>query len=426
MTIKDWDFRLGSEGGDLPTSMPVGLKNVYLNKFLKYKERDYGINMSWDTNNLQNITILSQSGGASVMFNEPIALRVEDGGKWLKYKEREYGINLGWSDTPVFEWKIESDGRSGAVHIREQVALVNTVIDQELIYCERAYGINLAWLKDCDASSRRRYSSGSWLQDTWNGVKGVASALWATLSDLFNRALGLWDSFLTLFGVMVPKKIRILVVILRDENGRAVMADESLPDSVRAQDMVRINAAIQFLKDVFEDQVNTSVHAANSQMILTIDHSAPQEALDLTGDYGEVLGDDLSTAGAFFREHMAKSWRRWALGYGSPVTVFIVRAITGKAGYSLGFISDYVVADVDGFDYDPDPFSGIRSVAASPKGPSTLAHEVGHACGLWHPIGGGVAGTPNNLMLPDRETRGRNLEIHQRILVRGSRHVTIF
>jgi hypothetical protein len=51
--------------------------------------------------------------------------------------------------------------------------------------------------------------------------------------------------------------------------------------------------------------------------------------------------------------------------------------------------------------------------------PSTLAHELGHACGLvFH------AARRRNLMYPD-PPRGKRLVPLQRAIARGSRHVTI-
>ncbi|HEU5169515.1 MAG TPA: hypothetical protein VFU46_03195, partial [Gemmatimonadales bacterium] len=47
--------------------------------------------------------------------------------------------------------------------------------------------------------------------------------------------------------------------------------------------------------------------------------------------------------------------------------MFVVRDVMGKKGCSLGPLTDYATLDPDGV-----------------KSGNTLAHELGHACGLWH------------------------------------------
>jgi hypothetical protein len=129
---------------------------------------------------------------------------------------------------------------------------------------------------------------------------------------------------------------------------------------------------------------------------------APAAALDV--DCGaRSWRQDLGEAGRYFRTTRAEALRGASspaggvTGYGGPVAVFVVRDIAGKAGCSMGPLSDYVTVD------------RVRG--------ALIAHELGHACGLWHTKADG------NLMLPaaNREELTRT----QVAVFRNSRHVTL-
>lgn len=97
------------------------------------------------------------------------------------------------------------------------------------------------------------------------------------------------------------------------------------------------------------------------------------------------------------------NWRR-LIGKGSEISVFIIDGYTGNSvGCSMSGTHDYVTVQAA-----PGPF------------PDTVAHEIGHACLLWHTSTGGT-----NLM----DTGGRStpqpvLNRVQIATVRSSRHCT--
>jgi len=143
----------------LDAGSPIWLWNKYVERYLQYGSRDYGINLVWAARGprpVEAVRLIRANGTLDpIAYGEPLALYVE-GGKFLKYADREYGINLVWSDTPVFEWKIDGGTPARLVNSKRDIGLVNTRIGQHVVYCEREYGINLRWAKDCTRAPKPR------------------------------------------------------------------------------------------------------------------------------------------------------------------------------------------------------------------------------------------------------------------------------
>jgi len=99
---------------------------------------------------------------------------------------------------------------------------------------------------------------------------------------------------------------------------------------------------------------------------------------------------------------VAKTTSGTLIGYGQPLTVFIVRSMSTHNGCSLGAATDYVTVEA-------------KTLRATRR---LLAHEVAHACGLWH------SKNPANLMAP--RGPGEELAHWQAAILRTSRHVTFF
>jgi hypothetical protein len=119
--------------------------------------------------------------------------------------------------------------------------------------------------------------------------------------------------------------------------------------------------------------------------------TTPKEVLYTKGGKG-ALSEEFKAAGNFFAANLVSPIY--------PVTVFVVEDIEGATGCSLGPMTDYVTLSHDGA-----------------KQGSVLAHELAHACGLWH------VNDKTNLLW-NRNDRGNKIRWWQKNIFRGSRHVT--
>ena len=207
--------------------------------------------------------------------------------------------------------------------------------------------------------------------------------VWHALLDVFWRLVSLLDIIAGALGLHLPKKLRLCVIILSNERRVPVATAESLqPEIERAK---------RIYKDAANIKLTVDIH--------TLETPAPKDNLDPPCGVGS-LGDDLWVQGTYYENNgnvqCFDSAFLHLIGYAAPVVVFIVRDVEGKKGCSLGPLTDYVV--VEG------------------KDPVCLAHEVSHACGLWH--------VDDSANLAHRNCGGTQLDEWQVAIVRSSRHVT--
>lgn len=190
------------------------------------------------------------------------------------------------------------------------------------------------------------------------------------------------------------RKLRLHVVVLADETGSVIKKEDvdswqSLLDSVN------------YVVTTFKAELNVKVVPYTSTFIEVMKTPAPLSALDVTCDV-DGYGAEFGKRGDFFAAHLA-GWNAFPISLTFPVTVFVVRTSTPTHGCSFGPLTDYVTVD-------PTAISSI----------STMAHEIGHACGLPHWFA-----SERNLMYA-KHTRGSRLTWLQRMIVNSSRHVRLF
>ncbi len=215
---------------------------------------------------------------------------------------------------------------------------------------------------------------------------GLLWQLFNVLKEVLNRAVKLPELLLTLAGFRSTKRLRLRVVVLRDERGLPLASNEE------------VQPAYEEARRIFARMAGVNVEPSGWRVV-TAPHAAPRAALDVHCTDG-AWRDDLGEAGAFFRSLMARSTAGTLIGYGAPLTVFVVRSMSSHNGCSLGPATDYVTIEA-------------RTLKTTRR---LLAHEVAHACGLWH------SKQPDNLMLP--RGPGETLARWQAAVLRTSRHVT--
>jgi hypothetical protein len=232
--------------------------------------------------------------------------------------------------------------------------------------------------------------------------------IWNFILTVVWSIVGLGDLFLALIGILPEKKLRICVIILRDEMGRLIDTRANLiPQVQNAIDIFRREANVRIIPSApFQyDSGFVGSERATEAWIHT-DRRGRNEPTVLDVACGPAAaGEDLLAAGGQFELKASTicfySNARRVVGYGAPVIVFIVRSVGGtdESGCSLGPLTDYVTVEANG--------SSDSNV---------LGHELGHACNLWH------INDRNNLMNPDRAAD--RLERWQVAILRNSRHVT--
>jgi len=243
-------------------------------------------------------------------------------------------------------------------------------------------------------AARRSFTKGNCF------VGGVIAEVKNLNVEMINRLLSVFIFFGSLVGIRPRAKLRLRIVILRDEAGRAVVGEEEL------------TPALALARRLLACEAQTNLVAAGGRLVMTLDDPAPTAALDVSCGRA-AWREDIGEAGRYFRRMLAYVAPGLVPGRGGPVTVFIVRrvidATPAARGCSLGPLTDYVTVDVGAILRPPGAVDAWQ--------PRILASELAHACGLWH------VNANDNLM---SSGTGTALRWQQRAIVRSSRHVTLF
>jgi hypothetical protein len=243
------------------------------------------------------------------------------------------------------------------------------------------------------------------LQWLWNAV--VLNLAWLVAN--------LIDAGFYIIGVRPQKKLRVCTVILRDEQGRPLAPVADVVTLINdAIDILLSECNVQLINSAplqFSSGLSTQPRRADASWVQIDSGSSPTAVLDVACD-APAFAEDLRPVGPQYQiKGLLKcffgSWRN-VLGLGTPVTVLIVRSITRPPvvwGGCCIWVSNYLTVSA--------------AFLPGPQPNRILAHELGHACNLWH-----VTDPPNLMDVTPGGLAGTLLRFWQEVLLRASRHVS--
>lgn len=223
----------------------------------------------------------------------------------------------------------------------------------------------------------------------------------------WSQFVGLMDAGAGLIGIRPIKHLRLEVIILM----RANLTPTATPAGIAP--------VLAFTEATYRSRADVKIHTE----IHTVTTPSPSGALTIGTEIDPlvgVLGEDGSEAGLYFQKtitEMLVEQDPWFLiRVGAPLVVFVVDEVEGSYnGCSAGPLVDYIC---------------LEGRALTPTN-NTLAHEIGHACGLPHDaVVACETGDVTNLMYcrftspSTGAQRGTNLSPLQRAILRSSPHVT--
>jgi hypothetical protein len=215
------------------------------------------------------------------------------------------------------------------------------------------------------------------------------------------RLASIPDVVLGILGLFPPKLLHVRVLV-------------ACPEGVDVTDrLARADAWVKSVQQIFLDRANVRVVPPSQPFRMKAGddgafvHQVPCGDAIVQPCGAGAFWDDLGFGPVpwyeqtLLMENMGQyldSTRR-ILKYGAPLFVFMIDDVKGPGGCSLGPLADYVVVGLDS--------EGL-----------TVAHELGHACGLWH-----VKGHDNLMRSTHSDSK---LKKWQKIMLRASEHVTYF
>ena len=235
----------------------------------------------------------------------------------------------------------------------------------------------------------------------WTWVATSVCVAWEAISIVARvvkeavwRFIGIVDFVGSLVGIRPKKFLRLKIFILLDLKHRPVHPE------------VEVNRWLDETKTIFAQKMNVELHPANlraDEFVNIMAEPAPDSAMFPSCSFAAGFGE----AAEYYEENSAYSitsvtgFLADKLGYGEPIFAFVVHSIAG--------------GDRQGCAY---PLIRNVCMIATNARTTTLAHEIGHLCGLTHHSG------QHNLMNSDRDDMDSDLTRWQISVFRNSRYVT--
>jgi hypothetical protein len=223
------------------------------------------------------------------------------------------------------------------------------------------------------------------------GLGALIRIIVNALQEIAWRLAGLPDLLGSLLGIMPPKRLHLVIVILNENN--VPLAHTTDPG---------LTAAIATATSIFKTQCNVDLRFLGfcTPQGLTTPEFALKPGCDVDG-----YGSDFGIAGAHYQfvanECAGTENGRRMLGFGGAILAYLVKDVNGAG--TIGCCAY--------------PANWVTIEAANPI---CLAHEIGHCCGLTHTS----VPEPTNLM--NAICGGALLSTFQRAWFRNSRNVTFF
>lgn len=159
-----WQFGGATAGDVLPlpafserSPHTYTLKGLPPRAYLQYESQTFGINLGWSDDaspqTAQRVRrwFVARPAGRTdaVRHGERVALAYGGEPSFLKYADREFGVNLDWSADPVYEWRILGGAPGTPVRTGRSVALFNQSADggrgEFLVHFDRTVGGDIGW-----------------------------------------------------------------------------------------------------------------------------------------------------------------------------------------------------------------------------------------------------------------------------------------
>jgi len=136
-----------------PANRNFWLKNKEPRKFLQYERQSVGINLGW-TDDAEPSTgqrvarwFVNRKTDADgrIRYGDSVALGYGKSPSFIRYAEREFGINLDWSKFQVFEWKLLGGPIGDEVKTGEYLAIYDEKAKEPMVYFDRTAGGDIGW-----------------------------------------------------------------------------------------------------------------------------------------------------------------------------------------------------------------------------------------------------------------------------------------